>query len=167
MIAKHGVSLTQAQLHLPVQVGGFTDFSCSLEHLGNAAEAMVGVRSLPPASFHFPIGYNGRASSIVVSGSDVVRPLGQYYRGHETTEVTFGPSQLVDFELEMAAVIGKPSKLGERVKVENADEHIFGLVLLNDWSGKFPWNRVHYDPRLRQDHSERYPKNGDATPWSN
>lgn len=139
----------QVQLHLPVQVGGFTDFSCSLEHLGNASEAMMGVRSLPPASLHFPIGYNGRASSVVVSGSDVVRPLGQYYRGLDTTEVTFSPSQIVDFELEMAAVIGKPSKLGERVKVEDADEHIFGLVLLNDWSGKVPWVRHASDPVLR------------------
>lgn len=136
VISKHGVSVERVQLHLPVQIGGFTDFSCSLEHMGNAAEAMVGVRSLPPAFYHFPIGYNGRASSVVVSGSDVIRPLGQYYRGLDTTEVTFGPSQMIDFELEMAAIIGKPSKVGERVKVEDADDHIFGLVLLNDWSGK-------------------------------
>lgn len=136
VISKHGVPVEQVQLHLPIQVGGFTDFSCSLEHLGNASEAMMGVRSLPPAVLHFPIGYNGRASSVVVSGSDVVRPLGQYYRGLDTTEVTFGPSQVVDFELEMAAVIGKPSKVGQRVKVDDADEHIFGLVLLNDWSAR-------------------------------
>lgn len=137
MISKHGVPVDQVQLHLPIAVAGFTDFSCSKQHMQNAAEAMMGVRSLPPAFHHFPIGYNGRASSVVVSGTDITRPLGQYYRGPDMSEVTFGPSQIVDFELEMGAIIGKPSKLGQRVKVEDADDHIFGVVMVNDWSGKF------------------------------
>ncbi|CAN8095655.1 unnamed protein product [Discula destructiva] len=136
VVSKYGVLVNQVQLHLPIQVAGFTDFSCSKEHMENGAEAMIGVRSLPPAFHHFPIGYNGRASSVVVSGTEVIRPLGQYFRGLDTPEVTFGPSQIVDYELEMAAVIGKPSKLGQRVKVEDADEHIFGLVMLNDWSAR-------------------------------
>lgn len=92
---------------------------------------------LPPASVHYPIGYGGRASSVRVSGTPVVRPYGVYQQdGGEG--ITFGPSQGLDFELEMAAVIGKPSKFGERVAVKDADDHIFGLVLLNDWSCKSP-----------------------------
>ena len=84
---------------------------------------------------HYPIGYGGRASSVSVSGTPVVRPYGVYQQdGGEG--VTFGPSQEVDFELEMAAVVGEPSKFGGRVAVKDADDHIFGLVLLNDWSGE-------------------------------
>lgn len=97
----------------------------------------MGVRQLPPAGPYYPIGYNGRASSVRVSGTPVTRPWGQYYKQGSATEVVFGPSQSFDFELEMAAIVGKPSKLGERVSIEDADEHIFGLVLLNDWSGEF------------------------------
>lgn len=72
-----------------------------------------------------------------VSGTPVVRPYGVYQK-ESGEDVTFGPSQGLDFELEMAAVIGKPSKFGERVAVKDADDHIFGLVLLNDWSCEFP-----------------------------
>lgn len=134
-VAKHGVPVAQVQLHLPIEVRGFTDFSCSKQHLLNAGEASTGRRILPPASVHYPIGYGGRASSVRVSGTPVVRPYGVYHQdGGEG--VAFGPSQGVDFELEMAAVIGKPSKFGERVGVKDADDHIFGLVLLNDWSGE-------------------------------
>lgn len=136
-VAKYGVPVEQVQLHLPIEVRGFTDFSCSKQHLLNAGEASTGRRMLPPASVHYPIGYGGRASSVRVSGTPVVRPYGVYQQeGGEG--VTFGPSQGLDFELEMAAVIGKPSKFGERVAVKDADDHIFGLVLLNDWSGEFP-----------------------------
>lgn len=120
-------------MHLPLAVGGFTDFSCSTEHLLNASEAMTGARSLPPAALHYPIGYGGRASSVVVSGTDIARPLGQY--SDSGGNVVFGPSRAVDFELEMAAVIGCPSRLGEPIPIDEADEHVFGVVLLNDWSG--------------------------------
>ena len=100
----------------------------------NAAEASFGERSLPPAALHYPIGYGGRASSVVVSGTPVVRPHGQYpIEG----EVVFAPSKALDYELEMACVIGKPSKLGQPVPIQDADDHIFGVVLLNDWSGEY------------------------------
>lgn len=122
---------------MPVQTTGFSDYSCSMEHMGNASEAMTGTRLTPPAALHFPIGYNGRPSSVVVSGTSIVRPLGLHYDSTGSTDVVFGPSQAIDFELEMAAVIGKPSTLGDRVRVEDADDHIFGLVLLNDWSGEW------------------------------
>jgi fumarylacetoacetase len=121
-------------MYLPVEVKGFTDFSCSREHMLNAGEAATGVRSMPPGGLHFPIGYTGRASTVVVSGTPIRRPYGQFYDSEK--KVVFGPSRWMDFELEMACIIGKPSKFGERVAVGDADEHIFGFVLLNDWSGE-------------------------------
>ncbi|KAB5545588.1 fumarylacetoacetase [Coniochaeta sp. 2T2.1] len=135
-VSKHGVPIEEVQMHLPVAIGGFTDFSCSTEHLQNASEVMAGVRELPPAALHYPIGYGGRASSVVVSGTPVTRPLGQYFSTTKQGEVDFGPSQAMDYELEMGAIVGCPSKLGEPVAIEDADEHIFGVVLLNDWSAR-------------------------------
>jgi len=120
-------------MHLPVKVEAFTDFSCSKEHVLNAGEAVFNKREMPPGFLHFPVGYAGRASSIVVSGTPIRRPHGQF---RSNGEVIFGPSQAVDYELEVGCVIGKPSKLGDRVSLEDAEDHIFGLVLINDWSGK-------------------------------
>jgi fumarylacetoacetase len=130
------VPIEQVQLHLPVAVGGFTDFSCSKEHLQNMGQIM-GAAPMPPGALHFPIGYGGRASSVVVSGTPIVRPNGQFYEAKGSTNVVFGPSRSMDYELEMAAVIGRPTELGDVVSIKDADEHIFGLVLLNDWSGAF------------------------------
>lgn len=127
-------AVADVHAHVPVDVGDFSDFSCSRDHVLNAGEAVMGVRKLPPGFLHYPVGYGGRSSSIVPSGTDIRRPLGQY-RG-PGGGVVFGPSQRVDFELEVACIIGKPSKFGAPVDINSADEHIFGLVLLNDWSGK-------------------------------
>jgi fumarylacetoacetase len=121
-------------LHLPLAVGDFTDFSCSRDHVLNAGEAVFGNRELPPGFEHFPVGYHGRSSSIVISGTPIRRPKGQYRDA--SGKVIFGPTNRLDYELEVAAVIGAPSQLGEPVTIGNADEHIFGLVLLNDWSGE-------------------------------
>ncbi|CCF39594.1 fumarylacetoacetase [Colletotrichum higginsianum] len=132
-VSKFGVSLGEAQLHLPVKINGFTDFSCSKEHLLNAAEAVMGKAFMPPAAPYLPIGYSGRPSSIVLSGTDITRPYGQYREGEQ---VAFGPSRALDYELEVACIIGKPTQLGDRVAISDADEHIFGLVLLNDWSAR-------------------------------
>ena len=91
-------------------------------------------RFLPPGFLHFPIGYSGRTSSIVVSGTPIVRPKGQF---RDTTgDVVYGASEQLDYELELACIVGKPSKWGTSVPIKDAEEHIFGLVLLNDWSGK-------------------------------
>ncbi|KAH7166213.1 fumarylacetoacetase [Dactylonectria macrodidyma] len=132
-VSKFGTPAGEVVMHLPVEVKGFTDFSCSSEHLLNAGEAVLGVRSFPPASLHLPIGYTGRSSSVIVSGTSITRPYGQYRDGEE---VGFGPSRAVDYELEMGAIIGKPSAFGDRVSVNDADKHIFGLVILNDWSAR-------------------------------
>lgn len=126
-------------MHLPVSIGDFTDFSCSKEHVLNAGEAIMGKRFLPPGFLHFPVGYTSRTSSIVVSGTPVVRPRGQF---RKDGAVVYGPSEQMDYELEVACVVGKPSKWGESVHVKDADEHIFGLVLLNDWSGEFGFSIV-------------------------
>ncbi|OLN95420.1 Fumarylacetoacetase 4 [Colletotrichum chlorophyti] len=133
MLSNHSVPIDEVQMHLPIQVSGFTDYSCSKEHLLNAAEAILGEATLPPAAPHLPIGYGGRASSIDVSGTKITRPYGQYVDGDK---IGFGPSKAVDYELEMACIIGKPTQRGDRISVSDADEHIFGLVLLNDWSSR-------------------------------
>ncbi|KAK6217862.1 hypothetical protein LQW54_003150 [Pestalotiopsis sp. IQ-011] len=133
VLDKYGFKLEDVELHLPINVAGFTDFSCSKEHVLNAGEAVFGKRSMPPAFLHYPVGYGGTSSTIVVSGTPVQRPNGMYRAG-ETVE--FGASRAMDYELELAAIIGKPTKMGESVKLEDADDHIFGLVLLNDWSAR-------------------------------
>ncbi|KAK2000350.1 fumarylacetoacetase [Colletotrichum falcatum] len=132
-LSQHGVPVNEVQLHLPVKVNGFTDFSCSTEHMLNASEAVTGKASMPPAASYMPIGYSGRPSSIRLSGTRITRPYGQYRDGER---IGFGPTRALDYELEVACIIGKPTKLGERVSVSDADEHIFGLVLLNDWSAR-------------------------------
>ena len=121
-------------MHLPVSVGDFSDFSCSMDHVLNAGEAVLGKREVPPGFLHFPIGYGGRTSSIVVSGTPVKRPRGQFRA--DGGVVQFGPSRVLDFELEVACIVGQPSSMGEPVAIADADQHIFGFVLLNDWSGK-------------------------------
>jgi fumarylacetoacetase len=118
---------------LPLSIGDFTDFSCSLNHVLNASEAVFGKREAPPGFHHFPVGYTARTSSIVVSGTSITRPKGQFRDSDGS--VVYGPTRKLDHELELAAVIGKPSRLGESVKVGDVEEYIFGLVLLNDWSG--------------------------------
>lgn len=124
----------EAKMHLPVSVGDFTDFSCSRDHCSNASEVTTGKRMLPPAFLHLPVGYGGRCSSIVVSGTEIQRPMGQYPSESNPQEILFQPSKQVDYEMEVGAIISKSTRMGERVSIEQADEHIFGLVLINDWS---------------------------------
>lgn len=129
------------QFFLPVSVGDFTDFSCSEYHNLNAGHAAMGRRGLPPAWDYVPPGYSGRCSSIVVSGTPVRRPRGQFWEDSfaamkgENKTVIYGPCRKMDYELELGAVIGKPVPYGESVHATEAGEHIFGFVLLNDWSG--------------------------------
>ncbi len=116
------------------------DYSCSLEHVKNAGRIIINDERPPPAFFNFPIAYQGRASSVIVSGTDVERPLGQYVDKTATTNpkpVLYGPSRAVDYELEFAAIVGKPLPMRQRLNAVDADEHIFGFVVLNDWSGKY------------------------------
>ncbi|KAI0471634.1 fumarylacetoacetase [Xylariaceae sp. FL0804] len=133
IVNKHGKPIDFVTLHMPIAVSGFTDYSCSKEHGENASMAIFGKSINPPAFPYYPIGYSGRPSSIVVSGTPVRRPCGVYKVGDS---VEYGVCKALDYELEMACVIGKPSKMGDHVALKDVDEHIFGIILLNDWSAR-------------------------------
>ena len=128
--------LHRATLHMPFRVAEYTDFYAGRHHAQNVGTMFRGPENaLPPNWLHIPIGYNGRASSVVVSGTPVTRPWGQV-KGPNDVTPRFAPSQRFDIELEMAAVVGVPSQHGKPVTVAEADAMIFGYVLLNDWSAR-------------------------------
>ncbi len=130
------VPMSAATLHLPFQVSEFTDFYAGRHHASNVGTMLRGPENaLPPNWFHIPIGYNGRASTVVVSGTPIRRPLGQM-KPANAPKPLFGPSRRLDIELEMGAVVGQPSTMGEPVSVAQAEDMIFGYVLLNDWSAR-------------------------------
>jgi fumarylacetoacetase len=130
------VPIANAKLHLPIAVSGYTDFYSSKEHATNVGVMFRGKdNALQPNWLHMPIGYNGRASTVVASGTKVRRPRGQLKP--PTAEVPgFGPCKRLDFELEMGVVVGQPSAIGEMLSEAQAEEMIFGFVLLNDWSAR-------------------------------
>ena len=133
--------LSSIRMHLPVRSGDFTDFSCSADHVLNASEAMTGARSHPPSFYHQPVGYAGRCSSLDVSGSAQERPLGQFWAGKPgESEVVFGASRRMDFELEVGVIVGRAVGRRERVGVREAGESVFGFVLVNDWSGELAFS---------------------------
>jgi fumarylacetoacetase len=128
--------LSSVTLHLPFVVSEYTDFYAGRHHATNVGTMFRGAENaLPPNWLHIPIGYNGRASSVVVSGTPVRRPWGQL-KGPNDAAPRFAPSARFDIELEMGAVVGQPSTHGQPVTVAEADEMIFGYVLLNDWSAR-------------------------------
>lgn len=123
-------------LHLPVQIGDYTDFYSSREHATNVGIMFRGAdNALMPNWLHLPVGYHGRSSSIVVSGTPIRRPNGQMQLQDNQPPV-FGPSRLLDFELEMAFITGQGKPLGQPISTEEANDYIFGLVLFNDWSAR-------------------------------
>lgn len=133
-VAPHLASMAGAQLHLPFRVAGYTDFYASRQHAFNVGTMFRGPENaLPPNWLHIPIGYNGRASSVVVSGSAVRRPWGQV-KGPDDAAPRFAPSARFDIELELGAIVGTGSC--DPVTVAEADAMIFGYVLLNDWSAR-------------------------------
>ncbi|KAJ5536084.1 hypothetical protein N7513_009270 [Penicillium frequentans] len=131
--------ISAVTLHLPVSVGGFTDFSCSLHHVRNAGRAILNDESPPPGFFNFPIGYNGRASTIVVSGTPIVRPNGHFFdktAASEKKPIIYGPSRAMDWELEIGVIVGQGVPRLQGLNAKHADENIFGFVILNDWSAR-------------------------------
>lgn len=136
------VPMSSAMMHLPAKIGDYTDFYSSREHATNVGVMFRGVdNALQPNWLHLPVGYHGRASSVVVSGTEIVRPQGQLLKnpapGHEKEGSIHGPCRLLDFELEMAIFVGgEPNVLGRPLTMAEADEHIFGLCLMNDWSAR-------------------------------
>ena len=136
LLTDHLHPLADVTLHLPFLVSEFTDFYAGKNHALNVGTMFRGAENaLPPNWLHIPIGYNGRASSVVVSGTDVRRPWGQL-KAPDAEAPTFAPSKRFDIELELGAVVGVPSEHGYPVTVAEADNMIFGYVLLNDWSAR-------------------------------
>ena len=148
-------------MHLPVQIGDYTDFYSSIEHATNVGKMFRDPENaLLPNWKHIPVGYHGRASSIVVSGEPVHRPKGQTIL-KDAKQPIFGPSQRVDFELEMGFITGRNTKLGTSITTAEADDYIFGLVLFNDWSARDiqKWEYVPLGPFLAKNFASH------ISPW--
>ena len=139
-----------ATMHLPVQIGDYTDFYSSIDHASNVGKMFRDpANALLPNWRHLPVGYHGRSSSVVVSGTSIKRPNGQRLPKGETQPV-FGKSQRLDFELETAFIVGKDTDLGTSLTTADFDDHVFGMVLFNDWSARDiqQWEYVPLGPFL-------------------
>jgi fumarylacetoacetase len=142
--------VNDVEMQLPVQIGDYTDFYSSIEHATNVGTMFRDPdNALLPNWLHIPVGYHGRSSSIIPSGIPVHRPQGQTLPAGSETPV-FGPSRLVDFELEMAFITTDANQLGEPIPIEEAEDYIFGLVVFNDWSARDiqKWEYVPLGPFL-------------------
>lgn len=141
---------SEVEMRLPVFIPNYTDFYSSKEHATNVGTMFRDPNNaLLPNWLHIPVGYHGRSSSIVVSGTDIVRPNGQT-KSDEAEKPSFGPSRLLDFELEMGFVVAGNNEQGEPIRVEEAEEYIIGMVLFNDWSARDiqKWEYVPLGPFL-------------------
>lgn len=128
--------IKEVTLQLPARIGDYTDFYASREHATNVGTMFRGKENaLMPNWLHLPVGYHGRASSVVISGTPVKRPQGQSKADGAESPV-FGPSRLLDFELEMGLFIGPGNELGQAISIDNAHDSLFGMALLNDWSAR-------------------------------
>ncbi len=142
--------ISDVEMQLPVLIGDYTDFYSSKEHATNVGTMFRDPNNaLLPNWLHVPVGYHGRSSTIVPSGIPVHRPMGQTLPAGETSPV-FGPSRLVDFELETAFITTDANIMGENIPVHEAEQYIFGMVLLNDWSARDiqKWEYVPLGPFL-------------------
>lgn len=141
---------SEVQMQLPIQVGDYTDFYSSIEHATNVGTMFRDPNNaLLPNWRHLPVGYHGRSSSIILSGENIHRPKGQI-KADDAENPSFGPTRLLDFELEMAFITGNGNSLGDTITIENTEDHIFGLVLFNDWSARDiqKWEYVPLGPFL-------------------
>lgn len=135
LVEPHLVPAESVTMHLPFQVADYVDFYSSQHHAANLGKIFrPDSPSLPPAWSHLPIGYHGRAGTVVVSGTDITRPSG--LRRDDGGEVVHGPSRRLDIEAEIGFVVGTPSTLGRPVAVADFAEHVFGVVVVNDWSAR-------------------------------
>jgi fumarylacetoacetase len=143
--------MDEIEMLLPVSVGDYTDFYASKEHATNVGSLFRDPENaLLPNWLHIPIGYHGRSSSIIPSGTPIRRPLGQQRPAEGSKTPGFGPSKLLDFELEMAFITTASNNLGERIPIDEAEDYIFGLVQFNDWSARDiqAWEYVPLGPFL-------------------
>ncbi|KAJ2517772.1 hypothetical protein H4217_003751 [Coemansia sp. RSA 1939] len=144
------VPMASVEMHLPARIGDYTDFYASREHATNVGAMFRGKdNALMPNWTHLPVGYHGRASSVVVSGTPLHRPNGQR-RPDPTMAPVFGPSVRLDYELEMGFFVGPGNDLGTPLTMQQAEDNIFGVVLLNDWSARDiqAWEYVPLGPFL-------------------
>jgi len=144
------VNRKEAEMLLPVKIGDYTDFYSSMEHATNVGKMFRDPENaLLPNWKHLPVGYHGRASSIIPSGVNIHRPKGQF-KDPDMESPSFGPSRRMDFELELAFITGKSTKLGDSVSTDDAEDYIFGFVLFNDWSARDiqAWEYVPLGPFL-------------------
>ena len=141
----------QAELFLPVAIGDYSDFFTGIHHASNMGRMLRPGNDNPllPNYKWVPIGYHGRGSSIVISGTPVVRPMGQS-KAPDQASPTFGPARRLDYEAELGFIVGSPSALGKRISIQNAEKHLFGALLLNDWSARDlqAWEYVPLGPFL-------------------
>jgi len=137
ILEKVFVSLASSRMVMPLEVGDYTDFYSSKEHASHIGAMLRDPQNpLLPNWCHLPVAYHGRASSIAISGTPVIRPVGQYKANPLDAVPIVGPTQRLDYELELAFVIGKNSTLGERISIHEAEDYIFGFQLFNDWSAR-------------------------------
>jgi len=129
------VPMLEAEMFVPAEIGDYTDFYASIYHATNVGKIFRPDNPLFPNYKHVPIGYHGRASSIVISGTGVNRPKGQTLESGSTTP-TFAPTQMLDYEAEVGFYVGRGTELGETVSLNEAEEHLFGICLVNDWSAR-------------------------------
>ena len=130
------IPMEEVVMKLPAEIGDYTDFYSSKEHATNVGIMFRGKENaLMPNWLHLPVAYHGRASSIILSGENIHRPKGQT-KADDAESPSFGHSRLLDFELEMGFFIGPGNKLGHPIKVSDAKDHIFGMVIVNDWSAR-------------------------------
>jgi len=129
------VPMSSAEMLKPVVIGDYTDFTASIYHATNAGKVLNAENALVSNYKYVPIAYHGRCSSIIISGTNFHRPLGQT-KGRDEAVPSFGPSKRFDYELEVGFYVGQPSALGEPISVDRADDFLFGISLLNDWSAR-------------------------------
>jgi fumarylacetoacetase len=134
-LSKHLLPMKRAELSLPVAIGDYSDFYTGIHHATNVGRILRPDNPLLPNYKWVPIGYHGRASSIVVSGTTVRRPQGQL-KALDAPAPVFGPSKRLDYEAELGFIAGRGNRLGRPVRISEALEHVFGVVLLNDWSAR-------------------------------
>jgi fumarylacetoacetase len=137
LVINHGlVRQSEAKMHLPIQIGDYTDFYSSLEHATNVGKMFRDLNNaLLPNWRHLPVAYHGRASSIFISGTNFHRPKGQILTSDGQIPI-FSPTKALDFELELAVIIGTNSAIGESINISESEDYIFGFVLFNDWSAR-------------------------------
>jgi fumarylacetoacetase len=155
------IPLPEVQMHLPVHIPNYTDFYSSIEHATNVGTMFRDPdNALLPNWKHLPVGYHGRASSIIPSGQPITRPKGQT-KAPDADSPTFGPTKRLDFELEMAFITCSDTELGTQISAADAEDHIFGFVLFNDWSARDVqvWEYVPLGPFLAKNFASS------VSPW--